>query len=307
MAGRLAREVLDELGRLVPDSLLLQDESMSSHTSFKIGGPADLLVLPSGIADLKRVVQFCIRTGTPWFVMGNGTNLLVRDKGIRGVVIKMAGTLNHINLEGDRIAAGAGALLRDVSVFAAQHGLSGLEFACGIPGTMGGAVVMNAGAYGGEMKDVVESVRLLSPGGEIRSVPASAMEFGYRKSVLQDSGDIALEATLTLRRDDKGRIEATMRDFEEKRKAKQPLDVPSAGSVFRRPEGHFVGPLVEGAGLKGFRVGDAGVSGLHAGFIVNHGHATAGDVLLLIGHIQDTVFRRYGVRLEPEIKVVGEA
>jgi len=304
----LAREVLDRLGELVPGSSLLYDEPMSRHTSFKIGGPADLVVLPSGIHALQKVVRFCIDTGTPWFVMGNGTNLLVRDKGIRGVVIKLAGTLDHVDADGDHITAGAGALLSSASEFAASHGLFGLEFACGIPGTVGGALVMNAGAYGGEMKDVVESVAVLSvAGGVVRTIPACDMGFRYRRSVLQDSDDIALEAAISLRRGDPERIGETIRDFTERRRAKQPLDLPSAGSVFRRPEGLFVGPLMEESGLKGYRIGDAGVSQVHAGFIVNHGRATAADVLRLIGHVQETVFSRHGVLLVPEIKVVGEA
>ncbi|NPV69420.1 MAG: UDP-N-acetylmuramate dehydrogenase [Firmicutes bacterium] len=281
---------------------------MSRHTSFKIGGPADLVAIPSSVDDLRTVLAFCTSESLPWFVMGNGTNLLVRDKGIRGVVIKLAGTLDRLEIAGETLTAGSGALLRKTSEAAAARGLAGLEFTHGIPGTVGGAAVMNAGAYDGEMKDVIESVELLSPGdGRVVVLEAAALGFAYRKSVLQDRSDIVLSATMRLKRGDRPAILERMSDLDRRRREKQPLDLPSAGSVFRRPEGAYAGPLIEGAGLKGHRIGGAEVSTVHAGFIVNRGGATADDVLEMITFIRDAVLRKYGVELTPEIKVVGEA
>lgn len=308
--GRFDRRsgILKTIAGLVPASRLLFDEPMSRHTSFKIGGPADLVAIPSSVDDLRTVLAFCTSESLPWFVMGNGTNLLVRDKGIRGVVIKLAGTLDRLEIAGETLTAGSGALLRKTSEAAAARGLAGLEFTHGIPGTVGGAAVMNAGAYDGEMKDVIESVELLSPGdGRVVVLEAAALGFAYRKSVLQDRSDIVLSATMRLKRGDRPAILERMSDLDRRRREKQPLDLPSAGSVFRRPEGAYAGPLIEGAGLKGHRIGGAEVSTVHAGFIVNRGGATADDVLEMITFIRDAVLRKYGVELTPEIKVVGEA
>lgn len=299
-------KAIDELARLIPGSTALFNEPMTRHTSFKIGGPADLLILPSSVRDLKTCVSFCRESGLPLFVMGNGTNLLVRDKGIRGVVIKIAGVLDEIQLAGETVVVGAGALLQRVSTLAADWGLAGMEFACGIPGAVGGALVMNAGAYGGDMKGIVESVELLSADGRVRSVRGSAMGFGYRSSRLQGSDDIAVSAVLSLKRGDPAEIRERVREFTARREEKQPLDRPSAGSVFRRPEGRFVGPMIEQAGLKGFRIGGAQVSEIHAGFIVNAGGATAADVVRLIEHIQEVVSHQTGVMLVPEVRIVGE-
>ncbi|MCR4397598.1 MAG: UDP-N-acetylmuramate dehydrogenase [Firmicutes bacterium] len=297
---------LDELAGLIPRSTLLFNEPMSRHTSFRIGGPADLLVVPSGIEDVRTCVGFCQNNGIPWLVMGNGTNLLVRDGGIRGVVVRIAGTMDDVQQDGLAIVCGAGAPLRDVSSFAAGRSLSGLEFACGIPGTVGGALVMNAGAYGGEMKDVVESVEVLTEEGELRTMRGDTIGFSYRHSVFQESGDIVVAARFSLKPGDRPDIQRKMGEFTARRRERQPLDRPSAGSVFRRPEGAFVGTLVEKAGLKGHRIGGAAVSEVHAGFIINCGDATARDVLRLMEHVQDVVFREYGVRLVPELKIVGE-
>ncbi|MBM7581556.1 UDP-N-acetylmuramate dehydrogenase [Caldicoprobacter guelmensis] len=299
-------EVYRELSRVIPGEQLLKDESMKNHTSFKIGGPADLMVLPSEVEHIRHTLKACQKWGVPFIVMGNGSNLLVRDKGIRGVVIKIAGTFNGIWVEGCRIRAQSGALLSVLSKKALQAELRGLEFASGIPGTLGGAIAMNAGAYGGEMKDVVEWVKVMDYQGEELCLTNAELEFGYRTSIVQKKGFIVLEAGLALSPGNFEEIRETMVDLTRKRQEKQPLSLPSAGSVFMRPPGHFAGKLIEDVGLKGFRIGDAQVSEKHAGFIVNLGNATAKDVLDLIEFIQQKVREKYGVELKPEIKVVGE-
>jgi len=300
------RNRLMRLAESIPRSRTLFDEPMCRHTSFRIGGPADLLVIPANLEDLRKTVGFCIDNQVPLFVMGSGTNLLVKDGGIRGVVAKLSGTLDHIRFDGDLVTAGSGARLAELSRQAMEHGLSGLEFACGIPGSVGGAVVMNAGAYDGEMKDVVRSVTVLSRDEGLVTIDAGEMDFGYRRSRPQDTGDIVVEAVMSLIPGDRARIASRMEELERRRREKQPLDLPSAGSVFKRPEGHYAGTLIEKAGLKGMSVGGARVSELHAGFIVNTGGATAKDVLRLIEIVRDEVMRRFGVLLTPEIRIVGE-
>lgn len=295
-----------ELLSIVPREQVKFDELMRNHTTFRIGGPADVLVEPAGIEQLQKVLACCRRAGFPCFILGAGSNLLVRDGGIRGVVIKLGDKLQEVHINDSEVYAQSGTRLSALSKIVARHSLSGLEFAEGIPGTLGGAIVMNAGAYGGEMKDIINVVTVVEPGGLIKTLPASELNFSYRSSCLQDSGDIVVGAGMTLQKDDPTVIQKRMKGFAEQRKHKQPLQLPSAGSTFRRPPGHFVGPMLEELNLKGYQVGGAQVSTKHAGFIVNTGNATAADVLGLIKEVQERVKEAYGVELKPEIKVVGE-
>ncbi|MCF6095990.1 UDP-N-acetylmuramate dehydrogenase [Thermovorax subterraneus] len=298
--------IYNDLCKLITSDKVKIDEPMKYHTSFRIGGPADVMVLPQNVDEIKKVVNYCGPRNIPIFVMGNGTNLLVRDKGIRGVVIKIAQNFNDINVEGRTIKAKAGVLLSVVAKSALENSLTGLEFASGIPGTLGGAIIMNAGAYDGEMAKVVKEVMVMDFNGEICSMKNEELEFSYRWCKLQTGGKIVLEAKLELEPGIYEDIKRKMEEFSKQRKMKQPLNMPSAGSTFKRPLGNYAGFLIEKAGLKGYRVGDAMVSELHAGFIVNTGNASAQDVLSLIQIIQNKVKEEFGILLEPEIKVVGE-
>ncbi len=304
--NRIFPEELRELVSLFPEDRIAWQEPMAYHTSFKIGGPADALVTPASEAELASLITFCSRKGCPYFILGRGTNLLVRDKGIRGVVIKINQPLGDLKIEDQRVTVGAGMALGELSRQTGARGLAGLEFAVGIPGSVGGAVCMNAGAYDGEMKNVIKEVRVLAEDGEEQRFIAEQMQFGYRRSILQGSKMVILEAVLELLPDDPAAIKRRMDDFTERREARQPLDLPSAGSVFKRPPGHYVGPMLQELGLKGFKVNDAQVSEKHAGFIVNRGQAKAADVLELIAIIQEKVKSKYGVELTPEIKIIGE-
>jgi UDP-N-acetylmuramate dehydrogenase len=294
------------LRRELGQTTVLLDEPMARHTSFRIGGPADALLLPHTLDDLQRVVRLARELAIRLTVVGNGSNLLVRDRGLRGLVLKIAENLARVEFAGNRQWAQAGALLRAVSQSAGDRALSGLEFAIGIPGTLGGAVIMNAGAYGGEMKDVVVLVTAVDDRGNVQRLTPADLRFAYRSSALQTRPWIVADATMELGRGDPGAIRAKMADLTRQRESKQPLDMPSAGSVFKRPPGGYVGPMVEALGLKGHRIGGAQVSPKHAGFIVNAGDATAGDVLALIQHVRERVQERYGVWLETEVKVIGE-
>jgi UDP-N-acetylmuramate dehydrogenase len=286
---------------------LLRDAPLASLTSFGIGGPADILFAPGSIAEAVRVVKLCRREGIGLTVLGNGTNALVRDGGVRGIVMVMR-NLGELRRERDRVFAGAGANVADVCAYASSEGLGGLEFACGIPGSSGGAVYMNAGAYGSEMKDVVYRSVVLDRGGDIGLIDAARHMFSYRSSAFYDSGDIILETEFLLEPSDRGSISDKMREYGERRSASQPVGARCAGSAFRRPnaEGVYVGPMIEGCGLKGARVGGAEVSEKHAGFIVNSGGATASDVLRLMDLIANEVKKRYGVELKPEYRILGE-
>jgi UDP-N-acetylmuramate dehydrogenase len=294
------------LGAELTDSRILFDEPMRRHTSFRIGGPADALVMPGSVDDLRRTLQLARRFAVPLTITGNGSNLLVRDGGLRGVVVKLGECFDRIEVDGTRMVVQSGALLSDVSRAAGAHSLTGLEFAIGIPGTLGGAVIMNAGAYGGEMKDVVTKVTALDQTGELHVMGPEELEFGYRRSALQRLGWIVAEARMELQPGDPAAIAAKMADLTFQRESKQPLSFPSAGSVFKRPPGKFVGPMVEELGLKGYRIGDAQVSEKHAGFIINCGEATASDVLALIEHVREKVQATYGVWLETEVRIIGE-
>lgn len=285
---------------------LLAGEPMKKHTSFRIGGPADLLATPSDEAELRELLTRAVREDIPVTLIGNGSNLLVRDKGIRGLVIKLGNMLNDIKVEGKLITFGSGVSLALASKKAASLGLSGLEFAVGIPGSIGGAVYMNAGAYDGEMSKVVTKVRVMDAAGAVSELTAEELGFAYRHTALQNSGKIVISVTVKLTVGDKEAIAAKMADFSSRRISKQPLELPSAGSMFKRPAGYFAGTLIDQTGLKGYTVGGAQVSKKHAGFVVNIGGATAADVLQLIRDVQDKVFAARGVHLEPEVLVLGE-
>jgi UDP-N-acetylmuramate dehydrogenase len=279
---------------------------MKSHTSFKVGGLADFLVTPASLTQLSELIKLCNREDIPIFIMGNGTNLLVSDKGIRGVVIKVYDNLNSCTVVGDSIVANSGILLSRLSGIALENELTGLEFASGIPGTLGGAVAMNAGAYGGEMKDVVIETEFIDKNGDVKVIRDEQHQFGYRTSFIQKQSGIVVRTVLKLKKSDKESIRAVMDDLSRRREEKQPLEMPSAGSVFKRPEGYFAGKLIEDCGLRGYRVGGAQVSDKHCGFIVNTGDATSKDVLDLVRHIQNTVKSKFGVELQTEIRIVGE-
>ena len=285
---------------------ILVAEPMKNHTTFRIGGPADALALPKTPEEVAEVVRFCHEHAQPYYVLGNGSNLLVSDEGYRGIVLQLYRNFNDIQVNGEMITVQSGAMLAAVARTAYQNGLTGLEFASGIPGTIGGAVVMNAGAYGGEMKHVLREVTVLTKEGEVLAIPAKALELGYRTSVIPKNGWIVLGAVLQLKKGDPEQILARMEELKEQRITKQPLDLPSAGSTFKRPEGYFAGKLIMDAGLRGFTVGGAQVSEKHCGFVVNRGNATAADVWELICEVRRRVKEMTGVELEPEVKLLGD-
>ena len=280
-------------------------EPMAKHTSFKIGGPAELYAMPRDPDQIRDCMALCSSTGTPYFVLGAGSNLLVSDDGFDGVIISLTEGLAGISVDGCELTCQAGVLLKDASETACAHGLSGLEFACGIPGTVGGACFMNAGAYGGCIADVLKEVTVLTGDGRFETLPVGELDLGYRHSRIADDVMIVVSATFALTPGDPAEIRARMDDLTEQRTSKQPLELPSAGSTFKRPEGYFAGKLISDAGLKGFQLGGAAVSSKHAGFVVNMGGATAADVCALIEHVQDEVERQFGVRLEPEVRMLG--
>lgn len=285
---------------------ILVAEPMKNHTTFRIGGPADALALPKTPEEVAEVVHFCHEHAQPYYVLGNGSNLLVSDEGYRGLVLQLYRNFNDIQVNGETITVQSGAMLAAVARTAYQTGLTGLEFASGIPGTIGGAVVMNAGAYGGEMKNVLKEVTVLTKEGEVLVIPAKALELGYRTSVIPKNGWIVLGVVLQLKKGDQEQILARMEELKEQRITKQPLDLPSAGSTFKRPEGYFAGKLIMDAGLRGFTVGGAQVSEKHCGFVVNRGNATAADVWELICEVKRRVKEMTGVELEPEVKLLGD-
>lgn len=295
--------VFSLLASVLDERLILCDETMKKHTSFKIGGNADFMVLPENMKQIKDVVSLLKDNGIRYTVIGNGSNLLVDDDGIRGVVIKLARNFSNVVVSGNTVIARCGVLLSRLANTALENSLTGLEFAAGIPGTLGGAVVMNAGAYGGEMKDVVAETTYLNADGEILTVSGADHGFGYRKSIF-GKDDIVLESTLILKVGDKDAISAKMAELNAQRRDKQPLEFPSAGSAFKRPEGYFAGKLIQDAGLKGYKIGGASVSPKHSGFIVSDGTATCADVLALIEHVQNEVYKQFEVKLEPEVRYI---
>ena len=286
---------------------LFADAPLRFHTTFRIGGPADLLFYPRNTDEVQKIICMAKEYGEPITLLGNGSNILVRDGGIRGLVIRFSRKMADIRREGTDIIVGAGALLRDVAAFAQKNSLSGLEFACGIPGSIGGAIFMNAGAYDDEMKSVVVSVKTVSPDGDIRLYSSDELDFGYRHSIFQNSDEAICETQLHLRAADRDTILERMKDLNYRRESKQPLAYPSAGSTFKRPPGYFAGTLIEQTGLKGLTVGGAQVSQKHAGFIINIGNATAQDVQQLITAVQKRVSTKHGVQLFPELRIIGES
>lgn len=306
----------------LPQLSLLQDEPMKKHTTFRIGGPADYYAEPD-VSQISKLIEIAKACDMPVAVIGNGSNLLVGDKGIRGLVIGIGKGLSAIEVteavaqqstaqdltaQGNTriITAGAGAILVAVAARAAEASLSGLEFASGIPGSVGGAVVMNAGAYGGEIKDVLIDATVFTAEGELKTVTRDELDLSYRHSIVPEKGYIVLSARFRLTPKPQDEIKSYMAELRAKRVEKQPLEYPSAGSTFKRPEGYFAGKLIMDAGLRGYSVGDAQVSGKHCGFVVNRGEATAADVLTLIKDVQETVLKQFGVKLEPEVKMIGE-
>jgi UDP-N-acetylmuramate dehydrogenase len=295
-----------ELTAIFKTEQLLRHESMSRHTSFRIGGPVDLMIQPADSEQIKLAFDILKKYDIPFMIMGNGSNLLVRDKGIRGAVIKIAERFSQTEVRDDTIHAQAGILLSALSRLALISGLRGLEFASGIPGTLGGAVAMNAGAYGGELKDVVQWVSVLDENGTINILNKEELAFGYRTSIIQHTGLIVLEVFIGLERGNYEESRALIQELTRRRREKQPLSYPSAGSAFKRPVGYYAGKLIQDAGLKGMRVGNAQISEKHSGFIINLGNATACDVIELIEKVKARVREQTGVELHPEVKIVGE-
>ncbi len=299
--------MIDILNKIIPTDRILKNADMSRFTSFKAGGRADLLVKPATIDELIYITEALDSGNVPYIVMGNGSNILVKDGGYRGVIIRIDEGFADIKVEDASIIAGAGALMSQVAKKALEAELTGFEFASGIPGSIGGGVFMNAGAYGGEIAHVIEYARVLDKvSGSIRTVPAAELELSYRHSALQQSGDIVIEAKLNLKHGKYEDIEDEMKSLTAKRNEKQPVQYPSAGSFFKRPEGYFAGKLIQDAGLKGLSVGGARISPKHAGFIINTGGATASDILSLMRLVQNTVYDRFGVMMEPEVRIIGE-
>lgn len=279
---------------------------MAQYTTFRVGGPADILVSPGSQDEVRTLFAAIQAEQVPCTILGNGSNVLVLDKGIRGVVLKLGNALKSLCIEGNRIQVEAGVLLSRLAAAAADAGLTGLEFASGIPGSLGGAILMNAGAYGGEIGNLVRTVTVMDPGGQIRILNRKQMDFRYRHSVVMETGDIILSATLELTPDDPAAIHDRIHELTQKRISKQPLNFPSAGSTFKRPPGYFAAALIDQAGLRGYRVGDAQVSEKHTGFVVNRGHATASEILQLMDDVKNRVHAMSGVWLEPEVRILGE-
>ncbi len=299
-------EVYNQLIQIIDRERVLFDEPMKKHTTFRVGGNADFFVKPSTAEEVKQVVALCRKENLPYYILGNGSNLLVGDKGYRGVIIQIYKDMNEIVVDGDRIRAQAGALLSKVGSVALDAGLAGFEFAAGIPGTVGGAVMMNAGAYGGEMKDILVSATVLTENGEVLRLSNEELELGYRTSVIAKKNYVVLEAEYQLKVGDKAEIRAQMDELKVRRVTKQPLEYASAGSTFKRPEGYFAGKLIQDAGLRGFEVGGAQVSEKHCGFVINKGDATASDIVELMNQVSEKVFQEFGVTLEPEVRRLGE-
>lgn len=300
------KQAAERLKQAVGAGIFLTDEPMSRHTTFRTGGPADIYIEPSGVEELKQVLDICREENVAYTIIGNGSNLLVGDGGYRGVLISFGKPFAQVTIEGAQVRTGAGALLSAVAKQVLNASLTGFEFAAGIPGTIGGAMVMNAGAYGGELCQVLREATVLTPEGEVKTLPAEELELGYRTSCVQKNGYIVLEAVLQLQPGNADDIRAVMDALASKRREKQPLEYPSAGSTFKRPEGHFAGRLIQDAGLRGFRVGGAQVSEKHCGFVINRDHATSADILSLCRQVQEKVKAQFGVELELEVKLLGE-
>ena len=296
----------DKLTDYIEETRIYKEEPMKKHTTFRVGGNADYFVVPKTEEEVKNVVSLCKSEEMPYFILGNGSNLLVGDKGYRGVIIQICKEMNQIEVQGTSLLVQAGALLSKVGSAALKAGLTGFEFASGIPGTMGGAVFMNAGAYGGEMKDILAEVTVLDERGEVRVLKKEELGLGYRTSAVAKKGYVVLSARVELQSGDKKKIEARMQELKVQRTTKQPLEYPSAGSTFKRPEGYFAGKLISDSGLRGFQVGGAQVSEKHCGFVINKENATASDIVELMNQVIEKVQNEFGVTLEPEVRKLGE-
>lgn len=296
----------DKLTEYIEEKRIYKDEPMRKHTTFRIGGNADYFVVPKTEEEIRNVIRLCKEERMPYYILGNGSNLLVSDKGYRGVIIEICKKMNEICVEGNFLKVQAGALLSRVGNVALEAGLAGFEFASGIPGTMGGAVFMNAGAYGGEMKDILTEVTVLDENNEVRVLKKEELELGYRTSIVAKKGYVVLSAKVELKKGNQMEIRERMNELKVQRTTKQPLEYPSAGSTFKRPEGYFAGKLIADAGLRGFQVGGAQVSEKHCGFVINKENATAADIVELMRQIIERVQTEFGVKLEPEVKKLGE-
>lgn len=301
----ISTTVQNILAGFVPKERIFLNEPMKKHTTFQVGGNADCLILIEKEEEFVSLIRYLNQIEIPYLVLGNGSNLLVSDDGFRGVVLKTKGSFSEITVDGEQITAQAGVLLSQVAKAAYEQGLTGLEFAAGIPGTVGGAVVMNAGAYGGEMSQVVSQVQVIDKSGEILTMDNSSMEFGYRKSAIKNHPFVVMQVTFQLQKGDKEQIKAKMDELASARREKQPLEFPSAGSTFKRPEGYFAGKLIMDAGFRGYTLGGAQVSEKHCGFVINKGNATAQDISDLMKEVSDGVYEKFNVRLEPEVIKIG--
>ena len=295
---------IEKFKAISPD--LLENESMAKHTTFRVGGKADMYVSVKSVEELSSLIKLARETDTPFTIIGNGSNILVKDKGIRGLVIEIGSGMSAHELKGNRIYAEAGILLSRLASLALNASLTGMEEISGIPGTLGGGIYMNAGAYGGELKNIVKTVTYIDEYGEEKTVTADKCEFGYRKSIFTSGGKYIVSAVIELSEGDRTEISEEMADYAKRRREKQPLSLPSAGSTFKRPEGYFAGALIQESGLKGYKSGGAMISDLHAGFVVNYDNATSQDILDVIKHTQETVLNKFGVMLETEVKIIGE-
>lgn len=297
---------LNKLQDILEQKQIFKNEPMKLHTTFKVGGPADVFVRPDCVEQVKEIIELAREEEVPVYIMGNGSNLLVGDKGYRGVIIQIYKNMNQITVKDNEITAQAGALLSTIARLALEQELGGFEFASGIPGTLGGAVTMNAGAYGGEIKQVLKSAIILTKEGEIKHLTTEELKLGYRKSVIIDEDYIVLEAVLALKKDNREAILEKMNEYALARRTKQPLEFPSAGSTFKRPVGYFAGKLIDDAGLRGFSYGGAQVSEKHCGFVINKGDATAKDIVTLMNMVNEKVKEQFDVSLEPEVKMIGD-
>ena len=296
--------IANELKANFPNSTVLTEEPMKGHTTFRIGGPADIYIDPD-FYDITPIIDYLKKADIPFTVIGNGSNLLVSDDGVEGVVLALGKKAGKIEIADTKVVAQAGALLSTVANVAAEAGLTGLEFASGIPGTLGGAVYMNAGAYGGEIKDVIEAVTVYTPDFKKKVLTADDLQLSYRHSLLMEEEGYVTEVVLRLQKGDKAEIKARIEEIKNQRVEKQPLNFPSAGSTFKRPTGYFAGKLIDDAGLRGYSVGDAQVSEKHCGFVINKGNATAHDVLQLMQDVDEKVYEKFGVHLTPEVRIIG--
>lgn len=300
------QKIIERFSNLLGNEKVRINEPMNRHTTFRIGGPADYFLLPSSSEEVRGILEICREESLQYFILGNGSNLLVSDEGYRGVIIQLYRNYGGLTVEGTEIRAGAGVLLSQIAAAARNESLTGFEFAGGIPGTLGGAVVMNAGAYGGELKDVLKEAVVMDREGNIFTVPVEKLAMGYRTSLVKTAGYLVLEVVISLKKGSQEEIRDTMKDLADRRISKQPLEYPSAGSTFKRPEGYFAGKLIMDAGLRGYQVGGAQVSEKHCGFVINKGNATAADVCRLMADVQAKVQEQFGVTLEPEVKFLGD-